>query len=87
MHGIADARVGDFLDRRGEEPDFARPKPIDGFLLRSKNADAIDLVAAVRRHHLDALALLQVAVDNANEHDDAEISVIPTVDEHGLQRL
>ena len=38
-------------------------------------------------HHADVLALLQHAVDDADQHDDAEIGVVPAVDQHGLQRL
>ncbi len=38
-------------------------------------------------HHADGLALLQDAVDDAHQNDDAEIGVVPAVDQHGLQRL
>src|SRR5262249_28378221 len=34
-----------------------------------------------------ALALLQAAVDDAGEHDNTEVRVVPAVDQHGLQRL
>jgi hypothetical protein len=37
-------------------------------------------------HHADGLALPQHAVDDAHQHDDAEIGVVPAVDQHGLQR-
>ena len=40
----------------------------------------------VGRHHLDLLALLQGSVEHAHQHDDAEISVVPAVDEQRLQR-
>ena len=40
----------------------------------------------VRAHHLDLLALFQHAVEHAHEHDDAEIGVIPAVDEARLER-
>jgi hypothetical protein len=33
------------------------------------------------------LALLQHAVDDAHQHDDAEIGVVPAVDQHRLERL
>ena len=39
-----------------------------------------------RRHQLDLLALLQHAVDDAHQHDDAEIGVVPAVDQQRLQR-
>ena len=35
---------------------------------------------------LDALVLLQHAVDNAHQHDDAEIKVVPGIDQQRLQR-
>ena len=39
-----------------------------------------------RGHHLDFLALLQRAVENAHEHDDAEIGVVPAIDQQRLER-
>jgi hypothetical protein len=36
--------------------------------------------------HLDLLALAQFAVDDAHQHDDAEIGVVPAVDQQRLQR-
>ena len=39
-----------------------------------------------RRHELDLLALADRAVDHADQDDDAEIGVVPAVDEHRLQR-
>jgi hypothetical protein len=44
------------------------------------------VIGRARAHHLDLLALLQHAVDDAHQHDDAEIGVVPAVDQHGLQR-
>ena len=54
--------------------------------LRREHADAVDLVGRVGAHHADALALLQRAVDDAHQHDDAEIGVVPAVDQQRLQR-
>ena len=86
-HGIADAGVGDLPDRGGEEADLARPERIPHLLLGAEDTDAVDLVGAAGQHQPDALAFAERAVDDAHEHDDAEIGVVPAVDEQRLQRL
>ena len=83
---VADARVGDLLDGGGEEADLAGPELVEHLLLGAEDADALDLVGAARGHQADALALLQRAVDDAHQHDDAEIGVIPAVDQQRLER-
>ena len=81
---VPDARVGHLLDLRGDEADFARPQR-RGFLhFWPEEADAIDLVARIGAHHADALALAQIAVDDAHEHDDAEVGIVPRGDEQRL---
>ena len=40
----------------------------------------------VGAHHHDLLALLQLAVDDAHEHNDAKIGVVPGIDQQRLQR-
>ena len=54
--------------------------------LRREDADAVDVVGGAGPHHADALALLEHAVDDAHQHDDAEIGVVPGVDEERLER-
>ena len=54
--------------------------------LGREHADAVDLVGRVGAHHADALALLEHAVDDAEQHDDAEIGVVPAVDQQRLER-
>ena len=83
--GVADAGIGHFLDRGGEEADFAGRQLRHRFLFGAKNADALDRIGAAGGHHLDLLALLDAAFLDAHEHDDAEVGVIPTVDQQGLQ--
>ena len=78
--GIADAGVGDLPDRGGEEADLAGSEPVAHLLLGAEDADAIDLVGAAGRHQPDALALVQHAVEDAHQHDDAEIGIVPAVD-------
>ena len=83
---VADARVGHLLDGGGEEADLAGPELAQHLLLGAEDADALDLVGAARGHQLDLLALLEHAVDDAHQHDDAEIGVIPAVDQQRLER-
>ena len=83
---VADARVGNLFDLRGDIADLARAKRGDLNHLRPENPDAIDFVDGVRGHHADARALLERPVDHADEDDDAEIGVVPGIDEEGLER-
>ena len=85
--GVANTRICHFFDGCSKEADFSGSEMVEHFLLGTEDADSFDLIACVRRHQRDALALLQVAVDDAYEHDDAEIRVVPAVDEHRLQGL
>ena len=39
-----------------------------------------------RAHDGHALALLQDAIDHAHENHDAEVNVVPAIDQQGLQR-
>ena len=84
--GVADAGVGDLLDLRGDVADLAGAEFGDLGHLRAEDADAVDLVMRVGAHHADAHALLERAVDDAHQHDDAEIGVVPAVDQQRLQR-
>ena len=85
--GVADAGVGHFLDRGGDEAELAGAELVDGEHLGREHAGALDRIFGAGAHHADGLALLQHAVDDAHQHDDAEIGVVPAIDQHGLQRL
>ena len=85
--GVADAGVGHFLDRAGEEAELAGAELVDIELVGGEDAGALDQMLCAGAHHADVLALLQHAVDDADQHDDAEIGVVPAVDQHGLERL
>ena len=75
--GVADAGVGHFLDRGGEKADLAGAELVELDALGREHADAVDLVSRVGAHHADALAFFEHAVDDAEQHDDAEIAVVP----------
>ena len=83
---VADAGVGHLLDRGGEEADLAGAEFVRRRQLGREHADAVDVVGCAGPHHADALALFQRAVDDAHQHDDAEIEVIPAVDEERFER-
>ena len=85
-NGVADAGIGHFLDRGGEEADLAGTEFVALDALGREHADAIDLIGGVGAHHADALAFLQHAVDDAEQHDDAQIGIVPAVDEERFQR-
>ena len=46
---------------------------------------ALDVVSRIGAHHPDAVTLLHHAIDHPNEHDDAEIDVVPAIDQECLQ--
>src|SRR5207248_3155011 len=83
---IADARIRNLLDLGCDVADLAGPKRGDLQHLRPEDADAVDFVNGVRRHHPNPRALLERPVDHADKDDDAEIGVVPGIDEEGLKR-
>ncbi len=78
--------MGDFLDLGGDEADLAGAKRLNRCVLGQEDADAVDQVGRARLHHLDAHASLQHAVEDAHQQDDAQVGIVPGVDQHGLQR-
>ncbi len=66
--------------------DLAGAEFVDRRQLGREHAGAVDLVSGVDADHADALALLEHAVDDAHQHDHAEISVVPAVDQQRLER-
>ena len=62
------------------------PRAVGGEHAGAEGADALDGVEGAGLHHADAVALAEGALEDADEDDDAEIGVVPAVDEHGLER-
>ncbi|MCY1171193.1 hypothetical protein D9M73_112970 [compost metagenome] len=83
--GVADAGLRDFLDLRRNEADFAGAEIGQLLDLGAETADAVDQMQRAGLHELDLLALLQHARHDAHQDDDAEIGVVPAVDQHRLQ--
>ena len=82
---VADAGVADLLDRGGEKAELPGSQHIRVQHFRGEHPDPVDRVDGAGLHHLDPVALAQHAVDDADQNDDAEIGVIPAVDQHRLQ--
>ncbi len=82
---VADARIGDILDLGRDEADLAGAEHLDIGHFGLEDADAVDLVVGAGSHGLDAGAFLEAAVDDPHQHDDAEVGVVPAVDQQGLQ--
>ena len=53
---------------------------------RREDTEVVGVVGRARRHHLDALALREAAIDHAHQHHDADIGIEPAVDDHRAQR-
>ena len=79
--------MGHFLNGGGEKAYFARTQFINTHLLGGEDAHPVHLVFRAGVHHFDALAFFQFAVDNADQHHDAKIGVIPAVHQQRLKRL
>ena len=77
--------VADLLDRGGEDADLAGAKFGDVDHLGFQDGELVDAVDGVGLHHADAVALFDDAVHDADHDDDAEVGVIPAVDQHGLE--
>jgi hypothetical protein len=84
--GVADAGLGDVLDLRGDEADLAGAELAELLDLGAEHADPVDQMAGAGGHEADLLALADDAVDHPDQDDDAEIGVVPAVDQHRLQR-
>ena len=54
--------------------------------LRAEAADAVNKMLGAARHEGDLLALLQHAGHDADEDHDAEVGIVPAIDQHRLQR-
>src|SRR5690606_37756039 len=81
----ADAGLFDLLDLRGDKTDFARPDLGQVGALGRETADPVDQMLRAALHEPHFQALLDPAVDDADQDDDAEIGIVPAIDEHGLQ--
>ena len=73
------------LDLRSDETNFAGTELGDILHFRAEDADFVDRIMRIGRHHFDLLALLQSAVDDAHNDNDAQIGVVIRVNQKRLQ--
>ena len=71
--GVANLRVLDGLDVRGEEPDLAGGELFDRRRFWREHSDRLDRIVLGGRHQPDLHAWLQDAVEHADDDDDAAI--------------
>ena len=83
---VADLGLPHVLHAGDEVADLADAEPLGGRGLGCAHADLEDLVRRPGRHHLDALARLQMAVDHAHVGDHAAVAVVHGVEDHGPRR-
>ena len=84
--GVADAGVADLLDRGGQHADLAWAKLGNVDHCGLQHGQLVDAVDGVRLHHADAVALPDDSVHDPDHDHDAQIGIIPAVDQHGLER-
>ena len=84
--GVADLGVGDVLDAGDEEADLAGAELVDRQRPRRQDAQRLDLVVLLRDHEADLHARPDGAVDDADQHDDAAVGVVPGVEDQRLER-
>ena len=84
--GVADLGIAHLLDLGGEHADLAGAEfgKIDHLWL--EHGKPVNLVGRAGAHHLDQIALLDHAVDDADQNHNAEVRVIPAIDQHRLER-
>ena len=83
---VADLRLAHVLHAGDEVADLADAEALGGRGLGGAHADLEDLVGRPGRHHLDALARVQVSVDHAHVGDHAAVAVVDGVEDHGPRR-
>ena len=85
-HRIADLRRRELFDARDDEAHLPRRKRFQVLRFRRENADVLDGILGPRGHQLDLVLRPQRTVDDAHEHDDADVIVEPGIDDERLQR-
>ena len=82
--GVADLGFRDVLDARRDEAHLAGVQHAGQQRLGREDADAVDLARGAARHHPHLHADLELAVDHAHQDDDAQVGVVPAIDQQRL---
>ena len=83
--GVADPCVAHLFDGCGQEADFAGAKRVDHLHLWAEDADLVNAVHRVVGQEFDLVALFQTAINDADQNDNAEVAVVPRVDQHRFE--
>ena len=83
---VAELRVRDALDARGDEPDLADAQLLERHRLRRERADFLDQVLLPEGHQPDTHALADHAVNHPDDDDDPAVGVVPGVEDQRLER-
>ncbi len=67
------------------KPTSPGPEGLDDQRLGREDTDPVDLMDGARAHHLHLHALLEHALAHPQQGDDAEIGIVPAIDDQGLQ--
>ena len=85
-HGVADAGVFQLFNAGNDKTYLTGRKLGLGLRLRCKNTDLFNQMVGTCGHQANLVFRFNRAVNNANQHDDADIVVKPRVDDQRLQR-
>ncbi len=83
--GVAHAGIADLLDLRGEHADLAGAKFGDIDHFRLEHGKLFDAVGGAGLHHLDAVAAAHGAIHDPHHHHNAEVGIIPAINQHRLE--
>ena len=75
--GIANLGRPQFLDAGNDETDLPGRQRIAILRFRREHTDVLDRKLRTGRHQFDALFRLEGAVDDAHQHDDADVVIEP----------
>ena len=84
--GVADAGLAHVLHAGDQVADLADAEGIRLDWLGRDDADLEQFVGRLRRHHPDALAVVEFAVDHADIGDDAAVGVVDGVEDQRARR-
>ena len=81
---VTDVTIGDRLDLGRDEADLARAELGNFCSSRGEDANTVHRIGDARGHHPDLLTLLQLAMLDPDQRHDAQIGIVPAVDQQRL---
>ena len=81
---IPDTGVANLFDRGRDKTNFSGPKLRNMFHFRTENPNPVHVMHGPVGHHFHPIPFFKDTVNNAHKHNNAQITVVPTIDEHRL---